>query len=45
MYTEDAKKRYEENKKAGKSTWRVSSTLFSHINSEVTLQPLGKFAK
>ncbi|CAD8106269.1 unnamed protein product [Paramecium sonneborni] len=45
IYTEEARKKYEENKKAGKSTWRVSSTLFSHINSDVTLQPLDKFAK
>jgi isopenicillin N synthase-like dioxygenase len=28
---------------AGKSLWRVSSTLFSHINSDQTLQPLGHF--
>jgi isopenicillin N synthase-like dioxygenase len=25
---------------AGRSTWRVSSTLFSHIASDVVLQPL-----
>jgi isopenicillin N synthase-like dioxygenase len=31
-------------KKDGKSVWRVSSTLFSHIASDQTLQPLGKFA-
>jgi isopenicillin N synthase-like dioxygenase len=30
-------------KKEGKSIWRVSSTLFSHIASDQTLQPLGKF--
>eukprot|EP00466_Bigelowiella_natans_P017542 jgi/Bigna1/136381/aug1.33_g11089 len=30
---------------AGKSTWRVSSTLFSHIASDNTLTPLGKFEK
>jgi hypothetical protein len=29
---------------AGRSCWRVSSTLFSHIASDVTLQPLGPFA-
>lgn len=28
---------------AGRSCWRVSSTLFSHIASDVTLQPLGPF--
>lgn len=31
-------------KAAGKSCWRVSSTLFSHIASDAVLQPLGKFA-
>jgi isopenicillin N synthase-like dioxygenase len=31
-------------KAAKKSVWRVSSTLFSHIASDQTLQPLGKFA-
>jgi isopenicillin N synthase-like dioxygenase len=30
-------------KKAGKSLWRVSSTLFGHIASDNTLEPLGKF--
>jgi isopenicillin N synthase-like dioxygenase len=29
---------------AGRSLWRISSTLFSHIASDVTLQPLGDFA-
>jgi hypothetical protein len=28
----------------GRSCWRVSSTLFSHIASDVTLQPLQPFA-
>ena len=45
IYTEEAKKKYEENKKKGLSTWRVSSTLFSHINSDVILEPVDKFAK
>jgi len=31
-------------KEEKKSLWRVSSTLFSHIASDHTLQPLGKFA-
>jgi len=30
-------------KKAGRSLWRVSSTLFSHIASDNVLQPLGHF--
>mgnify|MGYP001807956852 CR=1 FL=1 len=29
---------------AGRSCWRVSSTLFSHAASDVVLQPLGPFA-
>ncbi|POM73186.1 Hypothetical protein PHPALM_9989 [Phytophthora palmivora] len=33
-----------ERKNAGKSLWRVSSTLFSHTASDKTLEPLGHFA-
>ena len=28
----------------GRIPWRVSSTLFSHIRSDVILEPLGRFA-
>lgn len=28
----------------GRSTWRVSSTVFAHIASDQTLQSLGQFA-
>ena len=31
-------------RQAGRSTWRVSSTLFTHLNSDTVLQPLGHFA-
>lgn len=31
-------------KAAGKSLWRVSSTLFSHSGSDTTLEPLAHFA-
>jgi isopenicillin N synthase-like dioxygenase len=31
-------------KAAGKSLWRVSSTLFGHLQSDAVLKPLGKFA-
>jgi hypothetical protein len=31
-------------KEAHKSLWRVSSTLFSHVASDKTLEPLGQFA-
>ncbi|KAF1334751.1 Isopenicillin n synthase-like, partial [Globisporangium splendens] len=34
----------EARKAAGKSLWRVSSTLFSHSGSDTTLEPLGHFA-
>lgn len=34
----------EKRKAEGKSLWRVSSTLFSHTASDVTLEPLGRFA-
>ncbi len=43
IYTEDVRKRYEEAKKNGKITWRVSSTLFSHMRHDVSLKPLTKF--
>ncbi|GFR49189.1 hypothetical protein Agub_g11213, partial [Astrephomene gubernaculifera] len=29
---------------AGRSTWRISSTVFTHCASDVTLQPLGPYA-
>lgn len=31
-------------KNANKSLWRISSTLFSHIASDVVLEPIGRFA-
>jgi hypothetical protein len=34
----------EEAKKDGRSTWRVSSTLFAHVASDQILRPLGHFA-
>jgi hypothetical protein len=34
-------KRIEERKAAGKSLWRISSTLFGHIASDHILQPVG----
>jgi len=33
-----------EKKAVQESLWRVSSTLFSHINSDDMLEPLGRFA-
>jgi hypothetical protein len=33
----------EERKAEGKSLWRISSTLFGHIQSDQILEPLGQF--
>ena len=33
----------EKKKAAGQSLWRVSSTLFGHIQSDQVLEPLGRF--
>lgn len=32
-------------KATGRSTWRISSTLFGHFASDVTLEPLGRFGE
>lgn len=37
-------KAVEASQKAGKSLWRVSSTMFAHIASDALLKPLGHFA-
>ena len=29
----------------GRSTWRISSTVFGHVQSDQILQPLGHFAQ
>jgi isopenicillin N synthase-like dioxygenase len=44
VITEATAQTIQERKAANKSLWRVSSTLFSHIASDQTLQPLGKYA-
>lgn len=44
IISEATLKTIEERKAAGKSLWRVSSTLFSHSGSDTTLEPLGPFA-
>lgn len=44
IVSEDTLKVIEARKAAGKSLWRVSSTLFSHTASDETLAPLGHFA-
>lgn len=40
VFTEKAAEVLAKNKEEGKSSWRVSSTLFSHIRSEVSIAPL-----
>eukprot|EP01089_Gocevia_fonbrunei_P001710 TRINITY_DN1159_c0_g1_i3.p1 TRINITY_DN1159_c0_g1~~TRINITY_DN1159_c0_g1_i3.p1 ORF type:complete len:350 (+),score=99.38 TRINITY_DN1159_c0_g1_i3:120-1169(+) len=44
VVSEDTLKRIDVAKNDGKSLWRVSSTLFSHIASDQLLKPLGKFS-
>mmetsp|Transcript_13910 Transcript_13910/g.11885 ORF Transcript_13910/g.11885 Transcript_13910/m.11885 type:complete len:86 (-) Transcript_13910:141-398(-) len=44
IYTDKTKAAFEKAKQEGKSTWRVSSTLFSHIRVEEHLEPLGHFS-
>lgn len=44
VVTEDTLKAVEKAKQEERCLWRVSSTCFSHINSDVVLQPLDKFA-
>jgi hypothetical protein len=44
LFTPQTAAALEEARRAGRSTWRVSSTLFAHIASDQVLQPLGHFA-
>lgn len=44
IYTDKGKAAYEKAKAEGKITWRISSTLFSHIRQDVVLEPLGDMA-
>ena len=43
VYTEKTKEGMLKAKDAGKSTWRVSTTLFSHLRHDVILKPLPSF--
>jgi hypothetical protein len=45
VYTQATAKAVESAQCDGRSTWRVSSTLFAHIASDRMLQPLGRFAQ
>jgi isopenicillin N synthase-like dioxygenase len=45
MHTHATADATEAAQRAGRSTWRVSSTLFAHIASDRILQPLGRFAE
>jgi isopenicillin N synthase-like dioxygenase len=44
VVTEKTVEAIEAARAAGRSLWRVSSTLFSHTASDNTLEPIGKFA-
>jgi isopenicillin N synthase-like dioxygenase len=44
IVTDATVKKIQERQQAGKSLWRVSSTLFGTINSDQILQPLAQFA-
>jgi isopenicillin N synthase-like dioxygenase len=43
IYTEAVEEKKNQAIKEGRIPWRVSSTLFSHIRGDVTLEPLPKF--
>ena len=45
VYTHATADAAEAAQREGRSTWRVSSTLFAHIASDRILQPLGRFAE
>jgi len=44
IYSEKTKAAMEKAKAEGKILWRISSTLFSHIRGDVTLEPQGSLA-
>ena len=44
LHTPEAVTAAEAAREAGRSTWRVSSTLFAHVASDQILRPLGHFA-
>ena len=43
IYTQKVKEARDEALKNGRVPWRISSTLFSHVDYATTLEPLGKF--
>eukprot|EP00958_Prasinococcus_capsulatus_P026626 scaffold4918_cov202-Prasinococcus_capsulatus_cf.AAC.1 len=43
VFTEQTLAAYEDALKDGRSTWRISSTVFGHIASDQTLEPLPVF--
>ncbi|KAG0569278.1 hypothetical protein KC19_6G079500 [Ceratodon purpureus] len=45
VVSENTLQAVEASRKAGRSLWRVSSTMFAHIASDEVLKPLGHFAK
>jgi hypothetical protein len=45
VVTPDTLKTIERTRAEGRSLWRISSTLFAHIASDVVLQPLAQFSE
>jgi hypothetical protein len=45
LFTPQTASAMEKAQASGRSTWRVSSTLFAHIASDQVLRPLGHFAE
>ena len=43
VISEDTLATLQQHEATGKCTWRVSSTLFGHVASDVVLAPLGRF--
>ena len=44
IYTDKVTEAKEKAIKEGRIPWRVSSTLFSHLNLDIMMKPMGKFA-
>lgn len=44
VFTEETQRAAAAAASAGRSLWRVSSTVFSHCASDALLEPLGRFA-
>lgn len=43
IHTQQVEQKKQERLKEGKSSWRVASTLFCHVEGDLSIQPLEKF--